>query len=154
MRDPKLIQRFKSKFIEGEANECWLWRASTAGKGYGQIKLTGERKQAYAHVLAYELAHGPVPDGMEVCHHCDTPRCVNPSHLFAGTRKDNLVDMARKGRSTWGERNRQHRLTAEQVLRIRELASTLTYKELSAVFDVNPNTIARIVRRERWAQLH
>jgi len=82
---------------------CWLWTGATRN-GYGEIsdrrfKQNGYR---YAHIVAFESAFGPIPEGMVVCHFCDNPLCVRPSlsHCFLGTQADNLTDMSRKGR--WG----------------------------------------------------
>lgn len=75
---------------------CWLWTGSRVNDNYGCANI--DYKQLLAHRLSYELHHGPIPDGQKVCHSCDTPLCVNPSHLFLGTQKENLEDMTQKGR--------------------------------------------------------
>lgn len=76
---------------------CWLWSGGTNERGYGKIS-DDNRRPAYAHRISWEMTNGPIPEGLYVCHHCDNPRCVNPSHLFLGTQKDNLRDMSTKGR--------------------------------------------------------
>jgi hypothetical protein len=93
--------RFWTKVNKDGANGCWLWTASCTGKAqHGQFtfSLDGRQSHVYAHRVSYELVHGPIPNGLNVCHHCDVPRCVNPAHLFLGTQNDNLNDARRKGR--------------------------------------------------------
>jgi hypothetical protein len=81
---------------------CWLWRGTIGTDGYGKFWLRG--KNPHAHRVAYELHSGsPVAAGMVVCHKCDTPACVRPSHLFVGTHKENSIDMVRKGRHRYGK---------------------------------------------------
>ena len=89
-------QRFE-KFVTPEPNTgCWLWAGATTKAGYGQFGVGS--KVIYAHRLALELAGQVIPDGMCVCHRCDTPACVNPEHLFVGSHADNARDRDIKGR--------------------------------------------------------
>lgn len=87
--------------------DCWLWTGPTSADGYGYLRIgsrsDGTRGSVRIHRLAYELAHGPVPKGLCVCHSCDHPQCINPAHLWVGTRAQNNADRVRKGRS----RNKQ-----------------------------------------------
>jgi hypothetical protein len=75
---------------------CWQWTATTDRKGYG--KLSVDNRPVSAHRLSYQWFRGPIPEGMMVCHTCDNPGCVNPSHLFLGSAKDNTDDAVTKGR--------------------------------------------------------
>ena len=93
----KDIARFWSKINVKGANECWNWKQSTRGSlGYGQFRI--EDKICDAHRVALELMKGPLKKGRYVCHSCDSPKCCNPRHLFAGTQKNNMDDMTDKGR--------------------------------------------------------
>jgi len=76
---------------------CWLWSGKTFEDGYGRLhaRSIGESR---AHRASYHLYRGEIPDGMLVCHTCDTPSCINPDHLFLGAPLDNTADMMAKGR--------------------------------------------------------
>lgn len=88
-----------------QSDGCWLWVAGTKNSGYGVFAPThGEVHMA--HRYSWMLANGPIPDGMLVCHTCDVKLCVRPDHLFLGTAKENMDDMRRKGRATWGLYNK------------------------------------------------
>jgi len=90
--------RFEEKVSIEPNSGCWLWTGAANAAGYGRLYVWPEGKHQKAHRISYELHVGAIPDGMFVCHRCDNPSCVNPQHLFIGTRQDNVDDMNRKGR--------------------------------------------------------
>lgn len=74
---------------------CHLWLAYLDKDGYGRFEV--ERKKWMAHRFSWTLNCGEIPKGMHVLHHCDNPTCINPNHLYVGTRKQNMQDcLARK----------------------------------------------------------
>jgi len=75
---------------------CWLWQKGTTNGGYPCVRFRGRTYMA-SH-LALLSVGVRVPKGYDACHTCDTPLCVNPAHLFVGTRKDNMQDAKAKGR--------------------------------------------------------
>lgn len=96
--------RVMSKVATGPG--CWTWTGATDRHGYG-VAWDG-RRTARAHRLVWELLIGAIPEGMELCHHCDNPPCVRPSHLFVGTHVANFRDAQRKGRLHTGDQPRTH----------------------------------------------
>lgn len=89
-----IAERFWSKVSKTDG--CWLWTGYTNAKGYGRIATADG--VAMAHRVSYEMHFGPIPDGMLVLHSCDTPSCVRPDHLSAGTHMDNMHDKVARRR--------------------------------------------------------
>lgn len=151
----KDVKRFWSKVaISPDFTKCWEWQRPTVG-GYGIIAIGGRKgRMIYAHRFSYEIAHGEIPNEMKVLHECDNPICVNPAHLFLGTQADNMRDMNRKGRhaDVKGEKNRFHKLTAEQVRYVRNRFATgaATRKELAVEMGVTTFAIQCIINRKTW----
>lgn len=83
---------------------CWYWRGRTIPDGYGHFRVGGETKR-YAHRMAYMWTKGPIATGMEIDHLCRVRNCVNPDHLEAVTRRENIRRsenwMARQMRGEW-----------------------------------------------------
>jgi hypothetical protein len=75
---------------------CLLWQGSLDNGGYGTIQIAG--KVIKTHRAAWEAAYGPVPPGLKVCHRCDVRSCIEPTHLWLGTQRENMQDAGAKGR--------------------------------------------------------
>ncbi len=90
----------------GKTEGCWLWKGRRTESGYGHFGIRSG-KMCRAHRFSFELAYGPIPSGMYICHHCDNPPCVRPDHLFVGTNSDNAKDAIAKGRP-WGTKRGTH----------------------------------------------
>ena len=133
--------RFERK-IRKAANGCWLWTGHVDACGYGRFG------RGSAHRLSYELHVGPIPDGMFVCHRCDTPACVNPKHLWLGTNADNVADMVAKGRQAVGTRNARSKLDDEKVRAIR--ADHRILKDIAADYGVSICVVGYIKQRITW----
>lgn len=132
--------------------ECWPWTGYKNVYGYGQFYLLGKYHPATR--VIWELTNGPIANGLFVLHRCDNPICVNPSHLFLGTQRDNMRDCKAKGRNNRGERNGMHRFTAEQVKEIRRLYETGNdgYMKLGRKLGINRWTIRNLIKN-RWRHL-
>jgi hypothetical protein len=135
---------------------CRLWLGRMDGVGYGMVWV-GAGKSRGAHVMAWEIANGrSVPKDMCVCHHCDVRACVEPSHLFIGTKADNNADMTRKGRARRiggpkGELHYYSKLTERDVLAIR--ADVRNPKVVASDYDVHWSVIYQVKQRRRWKHI-
>lgn len=163
-KPPDAPKRFAQSYIPEPNSGCWLWLGSLRGSlGYGRIKVDG--KTISAHRYSWQLANGPIPPGLVVCHRCDNPACVNPDHLFAGTQADNIADCRNKGRfadNTWtsgfrrhiakpGAKNRFAKLTEADVIDIR--ADRRRYVKIAPEYSVTPECISAIKRRLTWKHI-
>lgn len=171
-----IIARFMVKTFPEPNSGCWLWDGATVPTSYGDIPRgsfgIGGRPML-AHRASYLLFIGEIPEGLSVCHKCDTPLCVNPDHLFVGTHLDNMADMTAKGRHfaaryperakevarkvglanthARGEGNPKAKLTATDVAAIRMDARPTRF--LAADYGVDRTVIQRIRSGVLWPAL-
>lgn len=154
-------ERFDEKWIPEPNSGCWLWLGGQTSRGYGAF---GNEPQL-AHRASHTLHIGQIPIGMLVCHKCDTPLCVNPDHLFLGTHRDNMADMAAKGRANGEPGNQASRLRPENQARgerhglaklteadVREIrtADPVRWHELAKQKGVTRGLVSMVARRQLW----
>lgn len=146
------FERFAKKYLVSESG-CWIWTAGKWRGGYGQFNWTPGKQSMGAHRAAFLLHVGPIPDGLLVCHSCDVPACVNPSHLFLGSCSDNHKDRNEKGRQAKMEQHGRAKLSVKKAEEIRFLYSLGTYshRRLGRAYSVAHTQIGRVLRDERWA---
>jgi hypothetical protein len=146
--------RFMSHVQKSDSG-CWLWNAYRNHNGYGQLTVCPGNKRMLAHRVSYLLHVGEIPSGLCVLHKCDVPACVNPDHLFIGTKKRNSEDMVAKGRAAGakGECHVCSKLREQDVVEILK-SRHVARKELANQFNVTPRTINGIWSREIWRHVN
>jgi hypothetical protein len=127
---------------------CILWGAYCDQDGYGTLKMRG--KMLKVHRAVWELRHGPIPSGLSVLHECDTPGCINVTHLRVGTTAENMADRERRGRGLKGEKHPQAKLTAERVAAIR--LDTRAHRIIAAEYGISQSNVSMIKTGRRWAE--
>jgi hypothetical protein len=164
--DPEMLRRFLAVAEIGPPDTCWLWPGCDVGSnGYGTIMISYRRYPA--HRLSWMLFRGEIQANLLVLHECDTPKCVNPRHLFLGTNADNSKDMVAKGRQAAGDRSstrlhpelvkrgeRHHhaKLTEADVRAIRAASGKL--REIGDCYGITKGTVWGIRHGKAWTHIH
>jgi|SRR5687767_9763401 len=146
-------KHFWSYVKQGDEDECWPWTGYTSNK-YGSICRLS--KMVRSHRVAYELAKGPIPEGIKVLHTCDNPPCCNPNHLFLGTQKDNTLDCIAKNRFVvmHGSKNGNSKLKEKDVLQIRaRFKKGQSCASIAKSFRVSASTIELIRNGRLWKRI-
>lgn len=147
-----LAQRFWLKMIVLETG-CWEWQGKRDAHGYGKTSIA--RKEFLAHRIAWILIYGDIPENLCVCHICDNPSCINPTHLFLGTHKDNITDATYKGRMHLGEDHGQSKLTEQLVLLARGIHQRhgISTRKLAQICEVSPPTMWEAINGKTWRHI-
>lgn len=155
-RKNNAIATFES-LLSLETDECIVWPLGLFKDGYGKIR-TG-KITVKTHRLVYEKKIGPITDGLNVCHHCDNPPCMNYRHLFLGTVQENNEDKRIKKRHRFGETHPIAKLTENDVrdIRARYVKDVKNRDKrqlkLAEEYGVNQTAISCIIRRKTWKHL-
>lgn len=149
----EITESVVGRFHQGYSKDgggCWAWKAAKNDLGYGQLWV--KPKVEYAHRVSYTLYRGDIPGGKQVNHHCDNPGCVNPTHLYAGTKADNTADARKRDRLSVGEDHPDSKLNREQVIEIRQRynAEDISERALAKDYPVSNSQIHNIVSGKRW----
>jgi hypothetical protein len=151
-----LVERFHAAVSPGRIEDCWPWTGSLTSGGYGRIR-TAAGDHVAAHRLAWTLAHGPIPDGLHVLHHCDYPPCCNPygdQHLFLGTHSVNMDDRDGKDRVRHGSSHPRAKIVEADVIVIRaRLATGESQRSVARDYPISMTTIGQIARGESWRRV-
>lgn len=143
--------KFWGRVARKGADECWEWQGARVRKKYGSFSYN--RAHIYAHIVAWILTRDEDIGDRDVCHTCDNPPCCNPSHLWLGTRQENLLDCVAKGRrnpagQVRGSRVGTSKLTESDVWIIR--TSLLRGVDLAKQYGTSPARISDIKRGRSW----
>lgn len=127
---------------------CWEWQGALDEGGYGKFKKDGKTQKA--HRVAYEMFTEAISPGLIVCHMCDNPKCVNPSHLWIGTQRDNMRDRSEKGRAP-SHNGHKRKLNRERVLMIRDLHEKgNSQRSIGKILKHPTHLIHCVVNRKTW----
>lgn len=151
---PPLATRFWNKVQRGTGDACWLWTGKRDHFGYGII--WNGSGPLYAHRVSWELEHGQIQRGLCVCHRCDVPACVRPSHLFLGTHADNMRDKVAKGRqgAARGSASGKAKLTDDAVRLIRNTPRQRgMIVTLARLFGITPARVKALRAGHFWQHL-
>jgi len=150
----KSVIKFMEKFEYSE-NNCWEWKACKNYGGYGVMRVN--KINILATHFIWIFLHGDIPDNKIICHRCDNPGCINPSHLFLGDHNDNVQDMIKKGRArkARGIAVNTNKLNENQVIEIRKMyfENNIMQKDIAKKYNVTPNAIRAILIRKSWKWL-
>lgn len=130
-------------------NDCIIWTGPLSSRGYGVVSKTKQ----LAHRAAYAMANGPFDNALCVLHKCDNPPCINPDHLFLGTRADNNRDRATKGRNgdKSGVISNRTKLTEEMVADIRiRAARGESRRHIREMYGMSKAQIRLIIIGRAW----
>lgn len=147
----RTMARFWASVLPATDAPCSTYRGRRTSKGYGRIKVRG--RMVYAHRLAWEVANGPIPNGLHVLHHCDNPPCCKTApdatypqgHLYLGTNDDNITDRMERNPPVGltGSSHPSSKLT-------RYAAGGVSQPQLSREYGISQSHVGRLVHRQSW----
>ena len=154
IRAGEFLDRFWKKVDRSNPEGCWIWMGSKNTDGYGNFWDKNQKRCLKAHRFSYSLAHDDLTPDIQVLHHCDTPDCVNPEHLYLGDQKKNMVDAASRGRMNPGEKRSNAILTEDSVRKLRaDREAGMAYGALAAKYGVSSPSARAVCLRLKWSHV-
>ena len=151
MATSTLHARFDAKWMPEPSTGCFLWLGLRNEHGYGRFRVGG--RLVLSHRFAWERSNGRTADGQVVRHRCDTPACVNPDHLIAGSIADNVRDRDERGRTARGRHNGRAELNEEAVREIRRRLLGESQASIAHRYGVNARVIFDIKHGRLWGHV-
>ncbi len=147
------LERFWQK-VE-KSKDCWFWIGQRNEAGYGVIRDPELKRPERASRVSWKLNYGEIPNGMCILHKCDCRACVNPHHLFLGTKSENTQDMMLKGRyKSTGSNHKNSKLTDEKVLEIIErILNGEKYTDIATLFSISQALVSGIAHKTKWRHI-
>ena len=150
-----LARRIIHGIAEITASDCWIWGRHLSNGGYAKMTILGRSRLVHREV--WFLVHGDTKSGLCVCHKCDNPACVNPSHLFLATHQENMQDCVKKGRHApppplqKGEKNPASKLSRANVDQIRDMLKRgYTQAYIASSYGICQAQVSNIKHRKQW----
>ena len=155
IRNKNPLLKFLAYVVKpADPSACRDWVNTVEHRNYPKfyVGTPPNRKMFRAHRFSFERHNGPIPEGLQVLHSCDNPRCTNPRHLFLGTNEVNMKDRNAKNRLAFGERTGSAKLTWKLSEEIKDLYATgnFSQRELGKRYGVAHTAIGSITRGEHW----
>lgn len=142
---PSVLDRILAK--RQIVDDCWIWCGYTRS-GYGSISVHNTQVRIPRIIATW--CYGPIPAGMSALHHCDTPKCFRPNHIFLGSQIDNINDMRAKSRGinpqpAFGMNNFNAHLSDAEIAALRAASHGATQREIARQFGVSQSTVWRLI---------
>lgn len=136
--------------IKIKTDECVLWPYGTS-QGYSIVTVGASgHRQRQGHIVSWEITNKrKTPRGMDICHTCDVRLCINPRHLFIGTRQDNVDDAVKKMRHQHGSKHSNAQINEDIVKEIRAMQGIRTV-DMARIFGVTEEVIYQVRTRKTW----
>jgi hypothetical protein len=147
------VKRFFDSILPVTESGCWIWDKHINKDGYGVYGANN--KQYLAHRVSYTFHVGDIPNNFHVLHKCDVPSCVNPSHLFVGNDKDNMVDKKNKGRTNIGSKHPSAKTNEKEVKQIKLLLNKgYSNSYIMNKYGLSKQIISNIKNKRTWGHVN